>query len=108
MRSDTRQNRWELRKDQILLGILDQSDLDWPWVMCQFHAAPEYEIYQPLFNEELRILDEGNLNTVAWEMAYQKITDLQLTLHAIKDGHVYKQFLLHIKDNEAWFRLYEE
>lgn len=98
---------WELHKDQVLLGTLEQYDLDWPWLMCRFHATPEFEEYRSLFAEEVRLLDASG-DSETWELAYQKIDDLQLTLHSKGQGQAYKAFLIHIKNDAAWFRLFGE
>jgi len=39
-----------------------------------------------------------------WDAAYSKIIDLNLELIDLSDGSLITGFLLHIKDDEAWFR----
>lgn len=49
---------------------------------------------------------EGELDIETWESIYQQITD---TLALVKaDGTPVAEFLLHIKDGDAWFRWSDE
>jgi hypothetical protein len=92
----------ELRRGQDLLGILRFQDNDQPFVRYRFEPTPLYSEVQPLFDEELRLLNSDNMN--AWESAYHKIDALGLTLEPTDGSLRIREFILHIEGCGAWFR----
>ncbi len=69
-------NSWELRKGDILLGILTMKNQDMNLMLCDFACTPEFERYRSLFTEEYHLLETEGVRE-AWEMAYAKITALR-------------------------------
>lgn len=113
MKIDLSKTRWELRKDDAILGGFDQCGMDWPWVMCRFTATDEFETYRPLFAEETRLMDledKTEADDAAWEAAMDRLSQLGLTLVLFYEDKVwvYRNFMLHIRGEEGWFRLFPD
>ena len=53
MKEDT----WELRQGDILLGTLTMKSQDMNLMLCNFVCTPEFEQYRALFTEEYRLLE---------------------------------------------------
>ena len=90
-----------LKQGEKLLGILRSYDTDFPWVNCKFEATPSFNDIRPLFDQELRLLDADQMDD--WETAYERIKSLSLKLFNTSDMKNIDEFLLHIRENEAWF-----
>jgi len=91
-----------LKRGEELLGVLRSKDTDFPWVNCEFEPSASFAKVQPLFEEELTLLDADMMDE--WQIAYDRISDLGLQLMDTKDEKDIGEFLLHIRGNEAWFR----
>ena len=90
----------ELYRGDILLAVLSNIQLyDWPWYRCNFQPTPAFEQYKPLFDRELELLEDK-----AWELAYEKIEELRLSLVDPSEGKTTDLFLLHIEGQTASFR----
>jgi hypothetical protein len=91
----------------ILVGEIYVTDADFPWLRGRFVPQDEFENIRALFQEELALIErEGDLDVDNWESVYQQIMS---RVSLIKpDGTSAAEFLLHIKDSEAWFRWSKE
>jgi hypothetical protein len=79
---------------------------DFPWLNARVQAAPGFEEIRPLFEEELRLLDNIDENVQAWEAAYENI---RRTVHLrYPEGRQVPEFLLHIRGEDAWWRWSDE
>src|SRR5262245_26519297 len=88
-------DQWNLNKGKEILGVLNEEEVDQPWIMCKFHAFSPFTIYEALFAEELRHLKSDEMEH--WKRAYKKIDDLRLELKPLNKGGVtIKNFILHI------------
>ena len=94
---------WELRKDEIILGILTVRDYDSPWLICHFEPTSDFERYRPIFDEEWN-LEPDDSSSEEWDAWYQAVVELGLTLVAVREKQSAKEFILHIAVNEASFR----
>ncbi len=96
-------NQWNLKRGEEVLGVLTEVDIDQPWVICRFQPSSSFASYQPLFTEELKLLDSDEMKL--WQQAYQKIDELELVLEPLNEGgEVIKDFILHINGDNAQFR----
>ena len=86
-----------------VLGTLKPYDLDQPFINCKFEPAEAYADFKPLFDAELQELEKDE-DLDHWQRLYQKIFDLGLRLESEDGSEQINEFLLHIQDNEAWFR----
>jgi hypothetical protein len=93
---------FQLKRGEELLGVLRPCGNDFPWVMCSFEPTESFAEVEPLFEEELRLLDAEEME--AWERAYGRVTSLGLRLIDEESGKQIGEFLLHIRGDEAWFR----
>ena len=92
----------ELRRGAALLGVLSYQNTDQPFFGYRFEPTALFSEVQPLFDEELRLLNAEEMD--AWELAYNKIDALGLTLEPTDGGAAIREFILHIEGSEAWFR----
>ena len=83
----------QLKHGEESLGILRAYDNDFPWVNCKFEPTASFKTFEPLFQAELKLED-----------AYDRIDELGLQLVDVERGKVISEFILHIENNEAWFR----
>lgn len=96
-------NQWNLKRGEEILGLLTELDIDQPWIICQFQASTSFASYQPLFIEELKLLDSDEMEL--WQRAYQNIDELGLVLEPSSGGgETIRDFILHIDGNNARFR----
>ena len=93
---------FHLMKDKELLGVLHSYESNFPWLNCKFEATSAFEKFRPLFETELAALGADDMTN--WEAAHERITELDLNLLNIDENKWIDNFLLHIEDNEAWFR----
>ncbi len=93
-----------MREDK-LLGTLRPYSSDMFWTDCKFEATEEFQKIKPLFDEELKLVENDEFNAEKWEEVYGKIEGLNLKLINPEDGRIVEEFLLHIKDGEARVRM---
>jgi len=90
-------------KDNEVLGVLTETDLNMPFVNCEFVANSSFSFYQAKFAEELILLNSDQMNE--WERAYSEINALGLTLTSNNPvSESIAEFILHIDGDKAWFR----
>jgi hypothetical protein len=96
--------------DDVSLGTLEIYEVDQPWWYCHFTPTSAFEEVRPLFTAEQTAFEadeaermSGRADAGSWDEAYNAIDALKLRLIA-DDGQVIDTLLLHIEDNEAWFR----
>ena len=95
------QKNYKLMRDDMVLGILTPYEYDFPWVYCHFLAEPGFATLQPLFDAEHQAAKADNMEE--WDKAYEPVAALNLHLLS-NDGEQIDEMLLHIADEEAWFR----
>ena len=78
---------------------------DFPWVNARLVPREGFEEIRPIFEDELRLLDDEE-NIEAWEQAYYRVRSEVKLAHP--DGHLVPEFLLHIDGREAWWRWSDE
>ncbi|MEV6374763.1 hypothetical protein [Micromonospora musae] len=106
--SDHHGSAWTLhrRDDGRVLADLVVTGGDFPWLNARVDQREGLAEVRPLFAEELRLLDAGDVAVEAWESAYEAIRNA-VTLRS-PEGHDVPEFLLHIDGNEAWWRWSDE
>ncbi|MEV3926102.1 hypothetical protein [Actinomadura coerulea] len=93
-----------MRQDE-LVGENTVGGADQPWLRGRFTAGPAFPHLEPLFREELALLDNLEKECERWEEVYRQIAR-QVRLIA-PSGPV-AEFLLHVQDEHAWFRWSDE
>jgi hypothetical protein len=100
------QQVWQLLRGEEVVAELVVDGGDFPWLNARVQAAPGFEEIRPLFEEELRLLDNIDENVQAWEAAYENI---RRTVHLrYPEGRQVPEFLLHIRGEDAWWRWSDE
>jgi len=97
---------WRLRRGNELVADLIVTGGDFPWLNAAVQATPAFEELRPLFAEELRLLDQLNQNTEAWEAAYARIP--QAVSLESPDGRAVPEFLLLVDGQDAWWHWSDE
>jgi hypothetical protein len=101
---------WHLRRGEEVLGEITITEADFPWLRGSFIARAGFAEVAPLFTEEIALgevtLDSDRVADIeAWEAAYERITN---TMSLAAPSGPVAEFLLHIEEDEAWFRWSEE
>ncbi|MDF2711105.1 MAG: hypothetical protein K0R62_6757 [Nonomuraea muscovyensis] len=96
---------WRLMRQDELVGEITIEDADGPWLSGRFVAGPAFPDLEPLFQQELVLLDTLDEDYERWETIYGKIT--RAARLVAPHGPV-AEFLLHVQDGEAWFRWSDE
>jgi hypothetical protein len=95
---------FQLKQNEQLLGTLRQYGTNFPWVNCKFEPTEAFRQFKPLFDEELEFMENESFDIERWDAAYSRIIGLNLELIDLTNKEPITGFLLHIKNNEAWFR----
>lgn len=110
-RTRERSSGWTLRRGETMLGTFTPAHLEWVEAPAEgfiFCPEPAFEAIRPLFDKELRLLnEEWEINDLSQEFnaVWEQIDALGLTLVDAK-GWVIPYFILHIRpDNRAWFQI---
>jgi hypothetical protein len=56
-----------LKRGEQLLGVLISKTTDFPWVNCKFNPTAFFKEVQPLFDEELKLLEADLMHE--WQSA---------------------------------------
>jgi hypothetical protein len=99
-----------LREGAEVIATLTVVDDDFPWLHARVDATARFEVYRPLFDEELNAINEpGEDERAAMQRAnraYEAIRSAT-TLHH-PGGRVVPEWLLHIEGDHAWWRWHDE
>lgn len=101
-----RKDIWELRKGDTVLGALTLKEQDMFWFTCNFEPTAAFEPYRDIFAHQAHLLDTEH-GMDSFDALYAQIGELSLSLHIndmFDDKNVY---LLHILEDQAWFRMTE-
>lgn len=95
---------FHLYRGDDLLGriVLRASLCDFPWYGGDFEPEPAFAPLEPLFREELRLLDAEDMD--AWGDVWKRIEDPALRLVPSHGGVLESGLLIHIRDGVAWWR----
>ncbi|MFF7215066.1 hypothetical protein ACFZAU_31760 [Streptomyces sp. NPDC008238] len=103
---------WRVLSDGEPVGDITVEEADFPWLSGRFTPAPAFARVGPLFARELDLMQtamtapaEDDEPWAAWEAAYAEVRRA-VTLSS-PSGPV-AEFLLHIEDDQAWFRWSDE
>jgi len=91
-----------LKRGEELLGVLHCYDLDMPWFKGRFEAAAGFSEVKKLFEDELKFLDADQMDD--WQIAYERINALGLKLIDVQTNEEIIEFVLHVRETEAWLR----
>jgi len=93
---------WQLASSDRTIALLVVTGSDFPWLHARVEPQDGFDNVRPIFEDELRLLDDLDDHIPAWEAIYQQIRQ---TVSLIKpDGRPVPEFLLHIDGREAWWR----
>ena len=94
---------WNLYDGEERIADLAVTGSDFPWLEGDLRPEPGFERFRELFDAQLAATEAED-----WDAAdplYRRVSD---TLTLIDpDGTVMAEFLLQIKDSEAWWRFSE-
>ncbi|GAA1656856.1 hypothetical protein GCM10009733_063120 [Nonomuraea maheshkhaliensis] len=88
-----------------LVGEITIADVDMPWFSGRLVAGPAYPDLEPLFRQELELLDTLDEDYERWEAIYGEIAR---AVRLVAPHGPVAEFLLHVRDGEAWFRWSDE
>ncbi|MEV1005660.1 hypothetical protein [Nonomuraea sp. NPDC050202] len=96
---------WRLVRRGELVGTITIEDADQPWLNGRFVAGPAFGEFEPLFSQELALLDHIDEDYEAWEAVHGQITS---AVQLVAPHGPVPEFLLHVQDDRAWFRWSDE
>lgn len=100
--------KWELRKENILIGTLNFRTADQPWFICDFEPTIEFEQFRSAFDAWAKIVNNpepAEATTDPLIYFEEHIESLGLSIVPIDDATECTNYLLHVYDGkEAWLR----
>ena len=96
---------WTLRRGETVVGSIEVTDVDFPWLYGIWSPTEVFVEVKPLFDRELSLVD--NDRDGEWENAYRLIWRAGIRLFD-PAGSAVPEFLLHIDGSDAWFRWHDE
>jgi hypothetical protein len=97
---------WTVRQGDTLLGSIEVTGGDLPWLAGTWSPEAAFAEVSPLFDRELALLErDGEADD--WARVYSSIWDAGICL-CTPDGQVVPGFLLHIIEGNAVFRWHDE
>ena len=105
-RAELEGSKWQLLSGDRVVGELIVHGGNFPWVNARLHPREGFEEIRSVFEEELRSLDAYDENVEGWEASYRRVR-AAVTL-AAPDGHLVREFILHIDGTEAWWTWTDE
>ncbi|MFF2042757.1 hypothetical protein ACFVVX_20230 [Kitasatospora sp. NPDC058170] len=86
-----------------IVGEIVIEEADFPWLHGRFVPGEAFPAVQPLFARSLALSEAEDWE--AFDAAYEEITS---TVSMVSPAGPVAEFLLHIQDDEAWFRWSDE
>ena len=96
---------YKLYRGDILLGTLTHTKNDFPWHWGTFDATEQFALVKPLFEQEIKLIDDLDSNMQKWEEIWEEITKPGLRLISNMDNKEINEFLIHIDGTEVWWRI---
>ncbi|MEV4627936.1 hypothetical protein AB0J90_16785 [Micromonospora sp. NPDC049523] len=98
---------WRLYAGDELLGDLVVDGGDFPWLHARFESLPAYGRFRALFEEDIRLLNSADEDVPAQVASYEAMRAAGIGL-VDPDGFRVPEFLLHVRDEQAWWRWNDE
>lgn len=101
---DPRSDRFELFRGDERLGTIERVAglCDYPWYGGVFTPAPAFAAYEPLFDQELKLIDAEDMD--AWGAVWARIEGPGLRLTSIAGEQAAAGLQFHIENREARWR----
>ena len=92
----------------LVVGVIDVKGADFPWIIGTFHPTDSFDEFRDLFARELALVDGGQIEAHMQE--FEGIwREIEKRLSLVKpDGTPAAEFLLHVRESEAWFRFSDD
>ncbi|GJF33129.1 hypothetical protein KNE206_58290 [Kitasatospora sp. NE20-6] len=94
---------WRLVRREEEVGEIVIEEADFPWLRGRFVPGPGFAVVRPLFVRALALSEAEDWE--AFDGAYQEIAD---TMSMVAPSGPVAEFLLHVQDDQAWFRWSDE
>jgi hypothetical protein len=98
-----RSDSYTLMRGDTRLGELREYEIDQPWIRCRFVAESAFAEIRPLFEAEIQALQTEPGNEDVLDNTFEAIQALNLHLVGNDEKYI-GSMILHIHDNDAWFR----
>lgn len=96
---------WTLRQRDSVLGSIEITGGDFPWLSGTWSPTAAFAEVKPLFERQLALLEQEHDDN--WDDAYRDTWRAGVRLF-VPDGRQVPEFLLHIDGSDAWFRWHDE
>jgi hypothetical protein len=97
---------WELRKGDVLIGqlyVIHQGDF---WFTARLSATNEFKPYREIFSEGYFYDNKPKPDKEWWEKWIDRINRLEMHLIRLSDQRIPSEFILHVKNDRADFRVF--
>lgn len=85
------------------VGTIEVNTTDMPWLRGKLVARPGFGEFREAFAQELALVEGDLANHMAeWEAIHHSISNKLRLLRP--DGVAVPEYILHVRDDEAWFR----
>ncbi len=91
-----------LKQDDQIVETLRVHTLDQTYFYCKFEATEAFQPFKSFFEEELKLLNDEDFEV--WDKFYNQITNFNLKIVKCESEEFIEDFILHIQNDEAWFR----
>jgi hypothetical protein len=85
---------WQLMRGAELIAEFVVTGGDFPWLNARVRAMPGLDEVRPLFEQELRALEQIDDDFVSWQAARDRIRSAVSLLYP--EGHPVPEFVLHV------------
>lgn len=76
---------WRVMRQEALVGEITIESADWPWLNGRFVPGPAFPDLEPLFEQELALLDTIDDDYEAWEEIYGRISGVVRLVAPLQD-----------------------
>ena len=97
---------WTLLHRGEVVADLHVTGGDFPWMQAQVKRRSGFSAVEDLFETEVRLLEESDVDEDAWTAAYEAIRRETQLVDA--SGEPVPEYLLHIDGDDAWWRWHDE
>ncbi len=84
------------------MGVIEITKVDQPWIYGTWTPTVAFCDYKKLFDRLLQAVETDNVDEV--NVIQEQIDALDLRLVDVATKGKLSEFMLHVKDDEAWFR----
>ncbi len=95
---------YQLYRGSKIIGSVIHTDDDFPWHNGIFEPTSDFIDVKPLFDAELKLVEDDDLEDDKWDALWTEILAPGLRLVPSSGGKEINDFLIHIDGRKTWWR----